>query len=432
MEFHPSLVIIAALLALGIRMPGVLLGGTLFTYQLGAVAHLPWLGTAYIVAATMISVGRFAYAPHKLQVQTTDIGALAIVLLSTVSIFWSVAPDSSVEEALALFLSVAGMYGVARLLPLDQGKSLRIMVWTIAVMAPVVSLILLNQRANSSWTAQHRLLVEGSSATAVGLSQPFASCLLACSMLLLMRVPSWQKGLIVGALAIVTYTAIATGTRSVFLAYGVGLLVFFVLSLKSIKPSRILQGTLAIVVASSIILFFAPVEGLSESAGRLLGAGGAVGEDASSLERIGFYNVAWSQFEKHPLEGIGDGGLIRFASISYPHNLVLEVLSEFGIVGLIVFGVWFVNVFREAAYVGLRDPQTGAILIAFLATVLVQHQVSFSFAMARTLFLVTALLAAYGSGYRLAAKKRRPRPADAHLGTRRPLDQRRRALRPGA
>ena len=426
MEFHPSFLIVAALLAIGSRMPGVLLGGTLFTYQLGAMSDQPWLGSAYVGAATLIGAIRYINAPHKLKMQPTDFAAVAIVFLSAMSISWSVEPDSSVSEALALFLSVGGMYGVARLMPQDEGKSIRAMVWTITILSPLISVLLLKQRATLGWAAQHRLLVDGSSATAVGISQPFASCLLACSILLLLRIPIWQKIFVFFAFSVVTYTAIATGTRSVFLAYGVGLLVFFALRVGSIKPSRLVQGVLVLVIASSVFLYFAPLEDLSQSAGRLLGLAGAVGEDESSLERLGYYKIAWEQFQAHPLQGYGDGGLLHFAQISYPHNMGLEILSEFGIIGVIVFGFWFLGLFRAAAFVRARDPETGAILIALLAVVLMQHQVSFSVAMARTLFLVGALLAAYGSSYQLPIRRRRPRSEFSF-----PSKQRR-ALRQGA
>jgi O-antigen ligase len=426
MDFHPSLLIMAALLLVGTRMPGVLLGGTLFTYPLGAVSDQPWLGSAYVGVAMLINVVRYVYAPHKLKMQPADFAAVSIVLLSAMSIYWSVDPDSSVDEAVALFFSVAGMYGVGRLLPQDQGKSVREMVWAIAILSPLISLLLLNQRATLGWAAQHRLLIDGSSASAVGISQPFAGCLLACSMLLLMRVPIWQKIFVLLAFLVVTYTAIASGTRSVFLAYGVGLLIFFALRVGSIKPSRLIQGVLVVVVASSLFLYLAPLDDLSQSAGRLLGLSGSVGEDESSLERFGYYNIAWEQFQAHPLQGYGDGGLLHFAQIAYPHNMGLEILSEFGIIGVIVFGFWFIGLFRSAALVRAQDPETGAILIAFLAVVLMQHQVSYSIAMARTMFLVAAVFAAYGSAYRLVAMKRRPLKTPMQ-----PANQRRRLSRAG-
>ena len=427
MHSLPSLVIIAALLLVGIRRPGVLLGGALFTYQLGSLSDLPWLGSAYVAAAATISAARFVDKKPKLEMQPADLAVLAIVLLSAISVSWSVEPDASAGEAAALFLSVAGMYGIARLLPPDHGKTIRTMVWTVAIVAPIVSILLLEQRETMGWGAQQRLLLQDSTASAVGISQPFPSSMLACSMLLLMRIPAWQKGLLVGALVIVLYTAIASGTRSIFLGYGVGLAVFIVLSLEAIRPSRLLQGGLALTVAICIFLFFGPLDALSQSAGRLLGGGGGLGEDASSLERLSLYNIAWNQFLQNPLLGIGDGALIHFSSVSYPHNIFLEILVEFGLLGLIVFLIWFVTLFRDAAFIRAREPETGAILLGFFATVFTQHQVSFSIAMARTLFLVAAVFAAYASSYRIAARRsRRPRPIPF-----RRMQLQRQALRPG-
>lgn len=434
MEFHPGLVIAVALLVAGIRYPGILLGGVFFTYQLGAVSSSPWLGSAYIAVATIISVVRFNLAPHRLTLAPADIGVVLIVALSAMSIYWSIQPDSSVAEALALFLSVAGMYGVARLSRSDGGQTIRTMLWTIVTVAPLASLLLLSQRATMGWNAQRRLLLDDSTASAVGISQPFAASLLACSMLLLMRVANWQKALALVALLVVAYTAIASGTRSVFLAYAFGLLVFFLLSLRSLQPSRLLQAGLAVVIGVSVLSFFAPVDTLSRSAERILGTTEAVGADASSLQRLAYFDIALDQFQRNPLQGMGDGGLLRFAAASYPHNLMLEILSEFGLLGALVFGFWFLALFREAGYVRSREPEVGAILIAFLALTLMQHQVSYSIAMGRSLFLVCALLAAYGTSHRLAALQRRPikrRRAVSPQRQRRPVSGRRRLARAG-
>jgi hypothetical protein len=109
-------------------------------------------------------------------------------------------------------------------------------------------------------------------------------------------------------------------------------------------------------------------------------------------------------------------------------------LSEFGLVGAIVFGFWFLALFRESGYVRSREPEVGAILIAFLALTLMQHQVSYSIAMGRSLFLVCALLAAYGTSHRLAARQRRPikrRRAVSPQRQRRPVSGRRRLARAG-
>lgn len=407
MEFYVSLVIVAAILIVGIRVPGVLIGGTLFTYQLGAVTHLSWIGTGYIIAATLITVTRYAYRPHKIILQPADFGVFAIVGLSTVSVYWSFDPDASVTEALALTLSVGGMYSIARLIRQDDGKWIYAMLWTIVIVSPILSVLLLGMRDTSGWTAQQRLLIEDSEASAVGISQPFASCLLACSILLLSRVPNWQKGLIILALAVISYAAIASGTRSVFLAYGAGLLVYFALSLRSIKLSQLWQGVVALAVASSFLMYFAPIEQLSDSIGRLFGDSRGVGTDISSLERLAAWRTAWELFQQYPLAGMGDGAIGRYAAYPYPHNLELEVLVEFGVLGAAVFGLWIVAVVREAWFVKACDAKTGAVLIAFVAVVMMQHQVSYSFAMARMLFLMVALLAAVGSQYRAMPQYRR-------------------------
>ena len=69
----------------------------------------------------------------------------------------------------------------------------------------------------------------------------------------------------------------------------------------------------------------------------------AVGSDpdSSTLARIGYYQASLSMWGESPLAGRGIGSwpvLMRFGDVQgYPHNIILEVLAELGLVGLLLF-----------------------------------------------------------------------------------------------
>ena len=80
------------------------------------------------------------------------------------------------------------------------------------------------------------------------------------------------------------------------------------------------------------------------------GPGGEDPEDpadrpSSIVQRAGLYRLAMSLFIEHPLLGVGTSGFEVEAMTEpgleghdYPHNVVLQVASEFGLVGLAMFG----------------------------------------------------------------------------------------------
>ncbi len=79
------------------------------------------------------------------------------------------------------------------------------------------------------------------------------------------------------------------------------------------------------------------------------------GGDTSSETRLRLFGAAISIFNDHPLIGAGTAG---FASLSgsyagtyfadlYPHNAILQIAAEYGVVGLTVFGALALTAFRR-------------------------------------------------------------------------------------
>ena len=69
------------------------------------------------------------------------------------------------------------------------------------------------------------------------------------------------------------------------------------------------------------------------------------GLDDSVNLRLGYYKSAIEVFLRHPWVGVGFGGWVNFYDMGglpwqHPHNIVLEVLSETGIIGG-VLASWF-------------------------------------------------------------------------------------------
>lgn len=56
--------------------------------------------------------------------------------------------------------------------------------------------------------------------------------------------------------------------------------------------------------------------------------------DVSTLHRVTAYANAALLFVQHPIAGVGVGGFSHFDFLEYPHNVFLEVASEYGVIGL--------------------------------------------------------------------------------------------------
>ncbi|HTC85674.1 MAG TPA: O-antigen ligase family protein [Candidatus Acidoferrum sp.] len=74
-----------------------------------------------------------------------------------------------------------------------------------------------------------------------------------------------------------------------------------------------------------------------------------LGSDPNISSRGSYLGASVGLFAQSPLLGIGLGGFAATGLDTYPHNLLAEILSELGIVGLLAFVPWTVLAIRGAA-----------------------------------------------------------------------------------
>lgn len=78
--------------------------------------------------------------------------------------------------------------------------------------------------------------------------------------------------------------------------------------------------------------------------GEIVTADGTI--DQSIILRWEYYQSAWQAFIEHPLQGIGLGSWPQYFGMGdvywHPHNMLLEILSELGVIGLTLFSatIW--------------------------------------------------------------------------------------------
>jgi O-antigen ligase len=82
--------------------------------------------------------------------------------------------------------------------------------------------------------------------------------------------------------------------------------------------------------------------------------------DPNTTSRATYLGASLQLFLKAPVLGVGFGGFAATGLDLYPHNLVAEVASELGSLGMLVLLVWFGMALRGAA----RSPILVALVIA--------------------------------------------------------------------
>lgn len=70
-------------------------------------------------------------------------------------------------------------------------------------------------------------------------------------------------------------------------------------------------------------------------------------KDISTIYRVRAFFTGIELFLEHPLIGVGTAGFSAFSFLKYPHNILVEVASEYGLVGLTLLGALATATIRQ-------------------------------------------------------------------------------------
>jgi O-antigen ligase len=224
----------------------------------------------------------------------------------------------------------------------------------------------------------------------------------------------WLRALGFACLPILAISLFASGSRGPLVGLVAALLVLVAGLLADPQARRrlVLLGAGA-VAAALLIPQLVPGQDVERALGVFLGG---AAEGLSSSGRIELWSLAWSAFLDHPLLGLGTGGFAVIAPVYlYPHNLVLEVAAELGVVGLAALALFLAAGLRIVTTAWRRAvglDRTDIVLVAaLLASALVNAMVSGDIQNNAALWLRIGLAA--GIGLRVAAPALTPELATA-------------------
>jgi O-antigen ligase len=151
------------------------------------------------------------------------------------------------------------------------------------------------------------------------------------------------KAMTIVAIGLLAVAMIGSGTRGSLLALVVSIAVTFLLSLalghrrKFVLMSIIAMAGIVVFLFSSSLV---PASSLERFNSLLHGTEIEV-ENSSAGTRLSLWRQSLALFSEYPLMGSGTGGFAWFVSgrdiQEYPHNIILELATETGIVGLTIF-----------------------------------------------------------------------------------------------
>ena len=214
-----------------------------------------------------------------------------------------------------------------------------------------------------------------------------------------------QRQLIAGALFGVTvFYLIAGGGRGAFISALLPCLIPLLL-VPAVRDRRLqlpkfqIIGLLIVSVSIVLLIFAYTAETqLGQTLGRLVRT---FSEDSSVVKgatRLHYLPAAYQAWLEEPLFGHGIGAFpLWFRGFeqpgSYPHNIVLEILAELGLVGMAVFLLFGLSAARGASMTRLREDPMLLCALMLMTMALISAMVSSNLGGNRMLYFTIALLA---------------------------------------
>ena len=300
----------------------------------GAAFVIVGLGGPLLCFITLLIERYFGGRSYSMPISIEGyaVGLLFISLL--VSSIYSMDAFASIEVAIRFLFLCAGFYFFVRFVLSDAKNTelaLRDFLLATLVIGVVVSIYALTQGQSASKYVM-RLTIGDTSP--IPLSILIGQSLL-ISLFMLITSAGWGGRLLYFmATGVLLYAEILTNTRSSIIGIALALVVFFAMSYRYFGGSFYLKLLLILFLSFIMIAVFLVgsedlYQRLFSGFGRMLS--GEFGE--SEGDRVSAWLYALELFSNNILLGVGAGNFGQYY-IAYPHNILLELLSENGLIGL--------------------------------------------------------------------------------------------------
>ncbi|MBA7532003.1 hypothetical protein ES705_24229 [subsurface metagenome] len=202
------------------------------------------------------------------------------------------------------------------------------------------------------------------------------------------------------AIVLLLYSLFLISTRGPLISMITGLFFYFLIIFREKAKWKnigvitiILFSLIFIWISYSDIIFTNPtINKIIPNAGRL-----SITSAKGMSDRIKIYSAAWQLFKNKPFFGLGTGG---FPGGGYPHNIILEIAAENGLLGLLIFfgflfticqkGYQFLN--NNFIKINKQAKIMGLVILVVSVSLFVGRQFSFGLDMHKDLFVFLGLI----------------------------------------
>jgi O-antigen ligase len=371
----PAAAAAAVVVVAAVRFPEAILVfflviGSLKPTELGAqIAQFAPAGFDLSALAGLATVGAIAIALRKQWVQPFGLPLaavffLALVVLLLVGAFYSPDPAGGLRKALTFEIFSALAFLAPLAIVRTRASFYRTLVLVVAV---GVAVALTVQPAERS--ASLLVLPGGTNQIQVGLLLGLA--VVSIVAYLWPASSGWLRLAFLPPLALVLTKLFSAGGRSALVGTLLACTVGTLWLLRSGRRNRIaalaLVGLLAALIPAAWITTAPTVK--ERYLVTIADMRGGAGLDSGGAERTALADAAVETFDAHPL-GAGTAGYTALTGYEWPHNIVLELASELGLLGVAVFFALVAGIVAAAVHAArsptLRTEAIGAASLLLL------------------------------------------------------------------
>ena len=352
-----GLPVVAALLAVPVVLVALYSAGIAFALYLLVPAFLKGALQPYVPVDLTVALGAVCLlhiASGLLSGRRLHASPLLVWLAPFVMIIGGAlyAPDQGLaidriaEWGALVFLPLLVAFWVA-----SEPRELERFVWAFLAIGLVMVALAL-----PAWTTQERLNLDFT--TTIGVGRAVLMVPLIVFSFALPMAPRWARPLLVGVVPLAIVVALATGSRGPLLMFVVTVLAIGVWNILRGRgaPMKALAvgGTVLLASLVAVLLVGLPAATFEriDYAAALVTTGEA--GNASDGIRLALIDVAGQMFVQSPFIGSGTGAFTfvtdnipLLVDQRYPHNVILELAADWGLVGVMLFATMVVIALRS-------------------------------------------------------------------------------------
>ena len=308
-------------------------------------ANIILFAWSFLIAMKRIFVNR---SIHRLA--SIPLLVFGLFLLTTLlSLVHTPSVIYSAEKTLILFsFSLWSFLGVFLLI--NNKKSLEVFLSSFMLIAVATSIyVLVDYFTSTSTGSFSRIGVDGVNSLGLGRMTALGSMVIISVYLFNSNKTNFKKSLSVIGLGVLILVLMLTGARMALLSLAFVIVLFLALKTFKFTKRDVLLNKGAVKVAFSLIpipLIMIPFQdSIQTMLTRLTFLFNSSGHGSYS-QRAERFSFAFDVWKNNPILGDGFGSYaINYTGIDeryYPHNIILEVLSELGFIGFAIFGALLV------------------------------------------------------------------------------------------